>query len=93
MNIKHNLLYKTWAAGLRRRRNKVEEKLETKMFIRTQNLHMYILLTQTRTVTCYMTDPSSCLGESPTAHNRICLDYNQNLVMNPEGLNAKTDSD
>jgi len=43
-------------------------------------------LTQTRTVTCHMTDPSSRQGGRPTTkQNRNCLNYSQNLVMGPAG--------
>jgi len=52
------------------------------MFIKTQNyVYMYILRTQTRTVTCYMTHPST----QHDKQNRNCLDYSQNLVMSPGG--------
>jgi len=50
---------------------------------------MYILLTQTRTVTCYMTDPSSGQGESCKTEEIACLDYSQNLVMSPEGAQCQ----
>jgi len=47
---------------------------------------MYILQTMRRTVTYYMTNPSSGQGERPTTKKkkkRNCLVYNQNLVASP----------
>jgi hypothetical protein len=38
------------------------------MFKKIQNVDIYILLTQTRTVTCYMTDPSSQQGGRTTTN-------------------------
>jgi hypothetical protein len=61
-----------------------EEK--TKMLIKYQNVHMYVLLTHTRTLAYYMTDPFSRQGEWPhDKQNCNCLDYNQNQVMSLGG--------
>jgi hypothetical protein len=55
---------------------------------------MYMLLTHTRTVTCYKT---SVLSSRRTPHDeqkRNCLDSSQNLVMSPRGAhcqNGRTD--
>jgi len=49
---------------------------------------MYILLTQTETVTCYMTDPSSRQGGRPTT-NRTATVFTTAIIWSwvPEGLN------
>jgi len=53
---------------------------------------MYILLTQTRTVTCYMTVPSSRQGERPTI-NKTATVLTTIKIWSwvPEGRNTKTD--
>jgi hypothetical protein len=48
------------------RMNKNVRTKEFKIFIKTENVHMYILLMQTRTVTYYLTDRSCLQGERPT---------------------------
>jgi len=47
---------------------------------------MYILLTQTRTVSCYMTDPSFRQGGRPTTNKTATVfNYNNNVAMSPRG--------
>jgi hypothetical protein len=49
----------------------LKEKKERKRKLEAKNLksvHMYILPTQTRPVTCYRTDPSSREGGCPTTN-------------------------
>jgi len=65
MNIKHNLLYKTWTAGLRRWRRRWLLKKRKNAKKTYKNVHLCILPMQARTVTCYKTDPSSCQGGCP----------------------------
>jgi len=49
-------------------------------------------LTQKRTVTCYMTDPSSRQGGRPTTNKTATvLTTAKSGSRFPEGLNAKTD--
>jgi len=51
---------------------------------------MYMLLTHTRTVTCYMTDSSSSQGERPTANKTSTVLTTAKIwPWVPEGLNAK----
>jgi hypothetical protein len=93
MNNKRSLLYKTWTARLRRRRRRRRRRLLKKR----QNAKtickksVYILPTQTKTVACYMTDPSSRQGESPTT-NKTATALTTAKIWSwvPEGLNAKT---
>jgi hypothetical protein len=69
---------------------KKEENLKS-VKIKAKNLHMYILLTQTRIVTHVLHDrPILSTGRMPhDKQNHNCLDYNQNLVMSPGGSDAK----
>jgi hypothetical protein len=60
MSNEHNLLYKPWSASLRRKMGKKNEN--------KKNVHMYTLLTQAKTVTCYMTHQTSFQGECPTTN-------------------------
>jgi hypothetical protein len=55
MNNKHNLLYKSWTAGLRRCRKRW-------WLLKKTYKNVHTLPTQTRTVTCYKTDPPPRLG-------------------------------
>jgi hypothetical protein len=53
---------------------------------------MCILLTQIRTVTCYMTDPSSRQGELPTTNKTATILTTAKIwSWIPKGLSAKTD--
>jgi hypothetical protein len=54
-------------------KKKEENKKLKKKFIKTQNVHMYVLLTQTRTVTFYKIEPSSRQGERPTSNKTATL--------------------
>jgi len=60
----------------------VKEKRVRRKF--TKHLHLYMLLTQTRTVTRYEIDPFCRQGERPhDEENHVCFDYSQNLVVSP----------
>jgi hypothetical protein len=63
MNIQQNMLYKTWTAGLRRRRRLLKKRQNMK---KTCKIKTYMLPAQTKTGSCYKTDPSSCQGRCPT---------------------------
>jgi hypothetical protein len=102
MSLRHNLLYKTWAdrsgvcidtLHLKCKRTKNERKTKTKMFIKTQNVHMYKLLDTNNGCDLY-DRPVLSTGRTPhNKQNRNCFDCNQNLVTwswVPDGLNAKT---
>jgi hypothetical protein len=71
MSNKHNLLYKTWAAGLRRwrrrrrRRKRRGKEGRKKRKENTRKVDMYILPKQTWAVTCYNTDLSSRRENAP----------------------------
>jgi hypothetical protein len=76
MSNEHNVLHGTWVTSWNRirvkerkeKKRKIRDKIKTEMIVKTQNVHVYILLTQTRTVTYYMTDPFCRYGERPTTN-------------------------
>jgi hypothetical protein len=88
ISTKHNMLYKLWGAGLirrRRRRRRKERRKNLKKYI-------YIWLTQTRTVSCYMIEPSLSHGDRPTTNKTTAvLTETKMWSWVPEGHSATTD--
>jgi hypothetical protein len=94
MDIKQNLLHKTWTAVLtgwrRRRRRLSKEKHNAK---KTCKIKMYMHITNTKK-DCGFSQERPVLPSGKTRHDkqhRNCLDYSQNLFVSPRGVNAKTD--
>jgi hypothetical protein len=82
MSNKHYLLYKTRTSGLRWRRLLKKKKERKENF---KNVHMFILPTHTRTVTCYKTD------DAPQ-QTKPQLSFTTAKIWSsaPEWLNSKT---
>jgi len=90
MNIKHNLLHRTWTAALtrwRKRRIRIWRGLLKKRYNakKTCKIKMYIYVTNTET-----DRPVLSSGRTPhEKQNRNCLDYSQNLVTSVRGAQCQ----
>jgi hypothetical protein len=79
--LQHNLLYKTWTVGLRRRR-RLLKKLQNTNLVKYKCTY---ITSETKTVTCYKTDPSSWRERCSMTTMPQWSNYSQNLVMSPWG--------